>query len=278
MTSEDQSDLIAFLARPESYGRCVTAVERIDTHCAVVFLAGEHAYKLKRAVKFPFLDFSTVGRRRAACETEVTVNRRTAPDIYLGFVPLTRGSGGRLTIGGDGESIDWLVKMRRFDQDELFDHLANQNALTPALILGLADEIAAFHKAAEQRPEHGGRDGIAWVVASNDESFAPFLSGVFEAARVARPRGERGGHHSAWRATRAPPSIGPGPPLSRRFASAQYLPDRRPAHLVRCHRIQRSSRLYRRPVRFRLPIDGPGASRFQTVGQSGIQPLSRPYR
>ncbi len=165
MIVEDQSDLIEFLARPKTYGSGIVAVERIDTHSAIVFLAGEHAYKLKRAVKFPFLDFSTMARRHAACENEVRVNRRTALDIYLGVVPLTRDSRGGLAIDGDGEPVDWLVKMRRFDQDGLFDRLADRDALTPALILDLADEIAAFHAEAEHRPDHGGRDGIAWVVS-----------------------------------------------------------------------------------------------------------------
>ena len=81
--AEDQSEVIEFLGAPPSYGAGINRVERIETHCSIVFLAGERAYKLKRAVKYPYLDFSTAELRKAACETELALNRRTAPELYL---------------------------------------------------------------------------------------------------------------------------------------------------------------------------------------------------
>src|ERR1700736_3630598 len=78
-----QDEVIAFLRQPASYGLASGTVETIETHVSIVFLAGEHACKLKRAVKSPYLDFSTPGLRRAACEAELTLNRRTAPQLYL---------------------------------------------------------------------------------------------------------------------------------------------------------------------------------------------------
>jgi aminoglycoside phosphotransferase family enzyme/predicted kinase len=137
----------------------------------VVFLAGERAYKLKRAVRFPYMDYSTLERRRAMCEAELALNRRTAAMLYEAVVPVTRADGG-FHIGGEGEVVEWLVVMRRFDQAGLFDRLADRAALTPALMQVLAAEIAAFHAKAEQRAGYGGSAGIAWVVDGNRDGFA----------------------------------------------------------------------------------------------------------
>ncbi|TAJ84197.1 MAG: aminoglycoside phosphotransferase [Reyranella sp.] len=139
---EDQSETIAFLdaeLKPE---------RRIDTHGAVVFLCRERAYKLKRAVKFPYMDFSTEGRRAAMCAAEIEVNRRSAPEIYLGIAPVMRRDGG-LALGGVGEAsehaIDWLVVMRRFDEEGLLDRMAARGALTPELMAALGTRVARFH-------------------------------------------------------------------------------------------------------------------------------------
>lgn len=116
---EPQQAVIDFLAVPATHGGL--PVERIDTHSAVVFLAGGRALKLKRAVAFDYLDFSTPALRHAACEGEVRVNRRTAPSIYRGVVAVTREPDGRLALDGTGEPEDWCVDMVRFEQDALLD-------------------------------------------------------------------------------------------------------------------------------------------------------------
>ena len=126
---EDQSEVISFLE-----GRFAPA-RRIDTHGAVVFLTGDRAYKLKRAVRFPYMDFGTVERRQAMCRAEIDINRRLAPEIYLGVEQVTTPSG----------KSDWLVVMRRFDEDGLLDRMAGRNALTPAIMAALGARIAAFH-------------------------------------------------------------------------------------------------------------------------------------
>ncbi len=140
--AEDQTETIAFLEallQPDS---------RVDTHGAVVFLAGERAYKLKRAVKFPYMDFSTASRRAAMCAAEIAINHALAPEIYLGVMPIRR-IGGRLAFGSLGETasdaVDWLVIMRRFDEDGLFDRMADRGALSPALMAALGARIARFH-------------------------------------------------------------------------------------------------------------------------------------
>ncbi len=164
----DQSEVAAFLARPETHGGA--PVERVDTHAAMVFLAGDLAYKVKRAVSFPYMDFSTLALRRAACEKEVQINRRTAPDVYLGTCPIARGAEGELELDGEGEVIEWAVRMRRFDQSGLFDRLAQSGRLTPELLLGLAEAVAAFHASAEPAPERAAE--TAWLIDENAEEFA----------------------------------------------------------------------------------------------------------
>ncbi len=120
---------------------------RIDTHGAVVFLSGDRAYKLKRAVKFPYMDFSTAERRRAMCAAEIDINRRLAPEIYLGVAPVRRRDGTRLGEVGEhaDDAVDWLVVMRRFDEDGLLDRMADARALTPEMMAALGARIARYH-------------------------------------------------------------------------------------------------------------------------------------
>src|ERR1043166_7624086 len=113
--NESQQDVFALMGDPATHGG--QAVRRIDTHAAAVFLAGERAYKIKRAVKFPFLDYSSAEKRKAACDAEIDVNRRFAPTIYRRVVPITREPDGRLVLDGSGTPIEWAVEMRRFDED-----------------------------------------------------------------------------------------------------------------------------------------------------------------
>jgi uncharacterized protein len=144
-----QDPVIEFLSHGNAYGRRADNVTRIDTHASVVFLVGDRAYKLKRAIKFSYLDYSTVAKRETMCRAEYDLNRRTAPELYLGVHKVTRAVGGGLTLDGDGDAVDWLLEMKQFPQDALFDRLAERHALTPALMRDLADEIAAFHAKAE---------------------------------------------------------------------------------------------------------------------------------
>lgn len=178
---QDQSAVVSFLEDPATHGG--VAPERIDTHAATVFLAGDLAWKLKRAVWFPFLDLSTLDRRRAACEAEVRLNRRTAQEFYLGCHPVTRQPDGALALDGDGEPVEWLVAMRRFDQNLLFDRMAGRGELTAAHVTALADEIAAFHAAAEVRVDKGGSGAMRWIV-DDDVAELAAMPATFGAAGV----------------------------------------------------------------------------------------------
>ena len=101
-----QASIIEFLSDPKSYGPDVEKIDIITTHISHVFLVGRKAYKLKRALKLPYLDFSTLEDRRKACENEVKLNRRTAPMIYVGVEPVTSSPDGQLAIDGEGETVD----------------------------------------------------------------------------------------------------------------------------------------------------------------------------
>ncbi|MCC7008026.1 MAG: AAA family ATPase [Acidobacteria bacterium] len=182
MLVEDQRNVIDFLSAPGTHGGA--AVERIDTHASVVVLARDRAWKLKRAVEYDYLDFSTVERRKAMCDAEVRVNRRTAPDLYLGVAAVTLEADGRLALNGAGRPVDWLVEMRRFDQDQLVDRLAGRGALDVALARRLAVAIARFHAVAEPRRDHGGAAGMRWVVDGNARGFAEEGHGILEPAEA----------------------------------------------------------------------------------------------
>ena len=171
-TTDSQREVIAFLSTPQAYGHSTLPIERIDTHISIVWLAGERAYKLKRAVHFDYANFSTLDLRRAACEGEVRLNRRTAPSLYLGVRPVTRESDGGLALGGQGTPVEWLVEMVRFDQNLLFDRLAERHQLDAGRMEGLADAIVRLHQEATPRHDHGGRAGMAWVIDGNAQSFA----------------------------------------------------------------------------------------------------------
>ncbi len=189
MSGTDQQAVIDFLARPESYPGTVREVRRVDTHISAVFLAGERAYKLKRARALAYLDFTTLEQRRAACENEVRVNRRTAPDLYLGMGAVVRTKDGlRLVEPGEHarEAVDWLVVMRQFRQDDLFDAMARRGDLDEETMLDVADAIARFHGAAEQKPGFGGREGMAKILESNGRELHNAGRGVLDPEAVAQ--------------------------------------------------------------------------------------------
>ena len=139
-----QTEVLAFLESGAAFG-LKSPPRRIDTHAAVVFLCPDRAWKLKRAVRLPYLDFSTPALRGIALEAELSLNRRTAPTLYRAVHPIRRGKTGRLSIGGTGETIDWLLEMTRFPDGALLDEMAAGGQIDDALLLRLADRVQRFH-------------------------------------------------------------------------------------------------------------------------------------
>lgn len=185
-TNRDQRPVIDFLRRPGTFGPGVTEVAEFETHVSFVFVGGERVFKLKRAVCFPYLDFSSLEARRTACEAEVVINRRTAPDLYKGVVAVTRETDGTLALSGVGETVEWLVEMGRFDQDDLFDRMAADGKIRRRLMERTADAIAKFHGKVEATGEAGGHAGTSAIIESNADSFDLVAEEVLDAAMVTR--------------------------------------------------------------------------------------------
>ena len=143
----DQRAVIDFLADPATH-RGAERVECFETHGNLVFLAGAEAFKIKRAVRFDYMDFSTLEKRRVACFREVEVNQRCGGDLYLGCAPIRRSSSGQLSFSGDGEIVEWAVKMRRFDQADLFSTRAERGKIDADLARQLASAVYGCHEGA----------------------------------------------------------------------------------------------------------------------------------
>ncbi len=177
------AEVASFLATPEAYG-LPGPVEVINTSISMVFLAGAFAHKIKKPVKLSFLDFSTPGLRRADCEHEVELNRRTAPTIYLGAIAITREADGSLALDGKGKAVEWAVKMRRFGNESLLDQMASNGMLTQELIGKLARNIAAFHAAIPPETEAGGAENFRRNLLSNDAEYRNFSKQIFPLAAI----------------------------------------------------------------------------------------------
>lgn len=143
--------LIEALLDPRRYPHAVDGVEIAETHISWVLLAGDFAYKIKKPLRLPFLDYGTLEKRRACCEAELRLNRRYAADLYLDVVPIG-GSAGAPVLGAAGPALEYAVKMRRFAEAQRLDHVCERGELTPAHMRLLAREIADFHRNAAMAP------------------------------------------------------------------------------------------------------------------------------
>lgn len=195
-----QERVFAFLTDPKSH----CGVTRIDTHAASVFLEGDRALKIKRAVRFPFLDYSTLQRRKAACDEELRINRHFAPQIYRRVVPITEGADGSLSLDGNGSPVEYAIEMVRFDEQKTLDHIARAACLDPDLVEAIADAIAASHAAAPRVAPQSWLKSIPKIIDDNDAALracALFDAGDAEELREAsltafsrlRPRLEQRG-------------------------------------------------------------------------------------
>ncbi len=186
MERSEQDAVIAFLSKPESYGLKHATIERVETHGAIVFLVGDRAYKLKRAVKYPYMDYSTPQKRQEMCERELEINRRLAPHFYLEVRSILQGVDGLFRFGPDEAAAarDHVVVMRRFDQDALFGRLCERGELTGDLMQQTAQVIADFHAHAEIAPAFGGAAQMEAVVRENAAILKSMAGTPFEAAAV----------------------------------------------------------------------------------------------
>ncbi len=157
MADDAQDEILSFLAALDGGG------EIVSTHISRIVLGKTRAFKLKRAVALPYLDFSSPDKRLAMCEREVALNRRTAPALYLGARRVTRAADGGLALDGAGTLVDAIVEMRRFDADALLDRLAARGGLAPSIVEALARTIARFHDNAQVVRDIGGSEAMRRV-------------------------------------------------------------------------------------------------------------------
>ncbi|MCE7030648.1 AAA family ATPase [Jiella avicenniae] len=171
MKDEGQAEVIAFLKTGGLLGD-PDAVAEVTTHISHLLLGRKTALKLKRALKRPYVDFSTPDLRLAAAEREVELNRRTAPQLYRGVRRITREPSGELALDGGGDLADVVVEMARFDEETLFDRMAVAGTLTNELIETLARQIADFHRGIEAAPRNDGAAHMAGVLDVNEAALA----------------------------------------------------------------------------------------------------------
>lgn len=164
--------IIKALLEPERYPDLAQRVELIETHASWVLLAGEYAYKIKKPITLPFLDYGTLDKRKSCCEAELRLNQRFAPDIYLDVVSIV-GAPENPRLSNSGTPIEYAVKMRRFAEAGRLDHVCTRGELEPAQVSALADAIIRFHHNATIAP-HNTRFG------SPDEVIAPVLENFKE--------------------------------------------------------------------------------------------------
>lgn len=160
-TEPTLADKVAFLSRPNAYAHPVDKVTCQETHMSWVFLVGDKVYKLKKPVQLSYLDFSTLARREAMCRTEFSLNRRLAPDVYIGVVPLMDSSRG-LALGGEGTVVDWLVVMNRLDEQWSLERVIYDNRLEPAQLRRLIATLVRFYRHARPIQLSAGAHLAEW--------------------------------------------------------------------------------------------------------------------
>ncbi|MGO4762247.1 AAA family ATPase [Cupriavidus sp. 2KB_3] len=184
---EDPSNFVRAMCDATAYPDKAWDVTLIETHISQVFLAGDFAYKVRKPVRLDFVDFSSLDARRMDCEEEVRLNRRMAPELYLGVVPIVAGAGGSVRVDRSASPIEYAVKMRRFDQRDVFSVMAQEGRLTLAHMDALATTICAFHHQADVAREstpYGTPGVILQTVQNCADAVVAMTAGAPVATRV----------------------------------------------------------------------------------------------
>lgn len=183
--SLDAERLVRELQRGEAYGRPGLEVGFLQTHISRLFFAGERVYKIKKPVELGFLDFSTLELRRQVCEEEVRLNRRLAPQVYLGVVPVTEAGDGTLRVGGEGPALEWAVEMVRLPEHGMLSNLLDRGEIDNEPMNALAELLARFHAEAptgEGVDEHGSVRAVTFNVEENFAQLEPFVDAAASGA------------------------------------------------------------------------------------------------
>jgi len=163
-------EIIQALLDPQAYPDPPQKVELMQTQMSFVFLADDFVYKVKKPVDLGYLDYTTLEKRRFYCQREVELNRRLCPDAYLGVLPVT-GHGGQIIFGGQGEAVEYAVKMRRLPQARMLNVLLAGDKATPEMLAGVAEKLAGFHRQAETGPAISTFGDLEAIIVNTEENF-----------------------------------------------------------------------------------------------------------
>jgi len=190
MSHANLPPFVQALLKPTSYPHPVVEVQLVQTHISLVLLAGDFVYKFKKPVNFGFLDFSDLDKRHSCCEQELLLNRRLCPEIYLELVTVTRQADGAFILGGDGEVVEYGVKMARMPEERMMPHLITRGELGTAHIEALVEVLCDFYRRADAGPEiaaFGSAEAVAVNVLENFEQTQGFVGqGALTAAQFER--------------------------------------------------------------------------------------------
>ena len=164
------SQLFNQLTNPAFFGPDVTSVKILQTHISYIVLTGDYAYKIKKPVDFGFLDFSTLEKRKYYCEEELRLNRRLCPEIYLDVLPITKKKD-ILELNGDGEIVEYTLKMKEFPQQNIMTNLLKKGVITEEIIDEICDILIQFYQSGKQTPEIDKFGDISSVKKNIDENF-----------------------------------------------------------------------------------------------------------
>ena len=163
-------ELVQALLDPKAYPDAPQGIELAQTQMSFVFLTDNYVYKVKKPVNLGYLDYTTLDKRRFYCQREVELNRRLCPDAYLGVVPIIRDKG-NIFIGGQGEGIEYAVKMRRLPQEAMMNVLLGKNQVSSEMVGGVAEKLVEFHQKAETSATISAFGDLATVTQNTEENF-----------------------------------------------------------------------------------------------------------
>ncbi len=172
----DQKQVVAALLTPEAYPQNPGRIELVQTHISFVFLTENYVYKVKKAVNFGFLNFSTLDKRLFFCEKELELNRRLCPEIYLEVIPITKSD--TIKVGGNGVAVEYALKMMRLPQERIMTVLLKENKVDKKAVDAIAERVAKFHSEAQTNFEISQFGSLKIVKTNWDENFSQTIKYV----------------------------------------------------------------------------------------------------
>ncbi len=164
-------ELVQALLDPKAYQEAPQRIELVQTQMSFVFITDDYVYKVKKPVNLGYLDYTTLEMRQFYCQREVELNQRLCADVYLGVVPIVRGKDD-ISIGGQGETIEYAVKMRRLPQQAMMDVLLAENQVSSEMVSSLAEKLVEFHRQAETSARISAFGNLDTITQNTDENFA----------------------------------------------------------------------------------------------------------